>query len=159
MKNGWRDLAPGLALVLLSLTGCSARATDYLFPGALLGDCADQGNNNDCCDALTLAGRDTITIAAGHPALIRINGALTTGAHTQINAAGAPSALTLQAGAFRDDGFIAVDSATGDCISMNTRIAGDDCLSDTPIGGRRIRAHHIGPRHCGKLGRRRRQGS
>ena len=88
MKNGWHDLAPGLALVSLSLTGCSARATDYIFPG----DCADQGNNNDCCGA-----------------------------------------LTLQAGAFRDDGFTAVDSATGDCISMNTRIAGDDYLSDTLI--------------------------
>ena len=134
------------------MTGCSARATDCIFPGALLGHCADQGNNNDCCDALTLAGRDTITIAAGHPALIPLNGALATGAHTQINAAGAPSALALQAGAFREDGFTAVGSATGDCISMNTRIAGDDCLSDTRIGGRRIQAHHIGPRYCDKLG-------
>ena len=92
MKNGWR----GLALVLLPLTAWSAQAADYIFPGALPGGCADQGNDHYLCGALTLKG-DTITIAPGHSALIRINGALMTDANAHINAAGSPSALTLQA--------------------------------------------------------------
>jgi hypothetical protein len=97
MKNGWL----GLALAFLCLTGWSARAADYTFPGALPGGCADLGGGNYLCDALTLDAHDTIAVAAGHPAAIRIGGALMTGANTHINAAGSPSALTLQVdGAF-----------------------------------------------------------
>lgn len=83
--------------VLLALLGTMslARATAYVFPGALPPGCSGSGPAYTCSGAVTMNGGDTLTINSPKPATITINGALVLNNNPQINSAGTAADLTL----------------------------------------------------------------
>lgn len=82
-------LLPLLLLVWLP----AHAATDYNFPGNVPASCSGSDNTVYRCSPLTLEDSDTITITG--PTIIHVIGDFVTGDSVQINAAGAPSNLTV----------------------------------------------------------------
>ena len=89
-----RYMGRHFVLFALMLSGLSARAADYVFPGAFPPGCSG-GNGVYACGVLTLASGDTITIGAPFPATITFSGALTANAGSSINSGGLADNLSL----------------------------------------------------------------